>query len=80
MTGFIEVKVNGGRYNTLQQAKDAIIGTEGGILLSPVRDIKYKVGSKVVLETGLANVTTAEALIGAYDPQSDRTVVMVEDC
>ena len=54
--GFIEVKVNGGRYNALQQAKDAIIGTKGGILLTPVLDLKYMVGAKIVLETGLANV------------------------
>jgi hypothetical protein len=53
--GFIEVKVNGGRYSLLQQAKDAIIGSVGGTLLRGVE--KYAAGGKVILETGLANVT-----------------------
>jgi hypothetical protein len=52
---FIEVKVNGGRYSPLQQAKDAIIATSGGILITPVR--RYEVGEHIVRETGLANVT-----------------------
>src|SRR5215469_705252 len=33
IVGFIEVKVNGGRYSSLQQDKDAVIWSEGGILL-----------------------------------------------
>jgi hypothetical protein len=53
--GFIEVKVNGGRYSPLQRAKDAIIGTAGGVLLTPIPG--YSVGSTIVRETGLANVT-----------------------
>lgn len=53
--GFIEVKVNGGRYLPLQQAKDAVIGTEGGTFIKGVD--KYRAGDKEVLETGLANVT-----------------------
>lgn len=53
--GFIEVKVNGGRYSALQQAKDAVIGTEGGTFVNGVD--KYRAGDKEVLETGLANVT-----------------------
>ena len=53
--GFVEVKVNGGRYSPLQQAKDALIGSEGGTLVTPVED--YQPGSTIVLETGLANVT-----------------------
>ena len=59
--GFIEVKVNGGRYSPLQQAKDAIIGDNGGILLTPIRG--YRFGTKIVLETGLANVTIT------YEPE-----------
>lgn len=53
--GFIEVKVNDGRYSLLQQEKDALIGSVGGVLLTPV--FGYDVGTKIVLETGLANVT-----------------------
>jgi len=53
--GFIEVKVNGGRYNSLQRDKDALIGTVGGVLLTPVPG--YRAGSKITLETALANVT-----------------------
>jgi hypothetical protein len=53
--GFIEVKVNGGRYSTLQQDKDALILSEGGTLLRPVG--KYRAGKRVKLGTGLANVT-----------------------
>ena len=53
--GFIEVKVNGGQYSRLQRAKDALIGAVGGVLLTPIPG--YKVGSRIVRETGLANVT-----------------------
>jgi hypothetical protein len=53
--GFIEVKVNGGRYSSLQQAKDALIWSEGGVLLRTVG--KYPAGTRVTLGTGLANVT-----------------------
>ncbi|HEY3797631.1 MAG TPA: hypothetical protein VGL58_04705 [Caulobacteraceae bacterium] len=53
--GFLEVKVNGGRYSSLQQAKDALIGTQGGTLVRGVGP--YEAGSRVVLETGLARVT-----------------------
>ncbi len=52
--GFIEVKVNGGRYSLLQQAKDALIGSVGGTLLKSVWH--YEAGERIVLETGLANV------------------------
>jgi hypothetical protein len=55
IVGFIEVKVNGGRYSTLQQDKDALIWSEGGLLLKPVG--QYKAGRRVKLGTGLANVT-----------------------
>lgn len=51
---FIEVKVNGGRYSSLQQAKDALIGSVGGTLLRQVGD--RHAGSRIVLETGSANV------------------------
>jgi hypothetical protein len=53
--GFIEVKVNGGRYSPLQQAKDALIGSVGGILVSSVG--VRPAGSRIILENGLANVT-----------------------
>jgi hypothetical protein len=53
--GFIEVKVNGGWYSPRQKQKDAIIGSTGGTLLSPVAG--YEVGKEIKLETGLANVT-----------------------
>jgi hypothetical protein len=53
--GFIEVKVNGGRYSDPQKIKDAIIGTVGGTLLSRVAD--YRIGQPIRLETGLAVVT-----------------------
>jgi hypothetical protein len=53
--GFIEVKVNGGRYSKVQQLKDAAIGSAGGTLLKPVAD--YPAGKRVILETGLAVVT-----------------------
>jgi hypothetical protein len=52
--GFIEVKVNGGRYSLIQRAKDALIGSEGGALLRQVG--QRKAGSRIILETGLANV------------------------
>jgi hypothetical protein len=55
IVGFIEVKVNGGRYSTLQQEKDALIWSEGGTLLRSVGE--YKAGKRVKLGTGLANVT-----------------------
>jgi hypothetical protein len=61
IVGFIEVKVNGGRYSTLQQDKDALIWSEGGTLLRPVG--KYKAGARVKLGTGLAVVTIP------YEPQ-----------
>jgi hypothetical protein len=53
--GFIEVKVNGGRYSPLQQAKDALIWKEGGKLLKGVG--RYATGETVFLGTGLANLT-----------------------
>jgi hypothetical protein len=53
--GFIEVKVNGGRYSDLQQLKDSIIGSAGGILFTPIDG--YTTGEKITLETGLATVT-----------------------
>jgi hypothetical protein len=53
--GFIEVKVNSGRCSPLQQAKDALIGTVGGIMIG--RAGRYNAGARVILETGLANVT-----------------------
>lgn len=59
--GFIEVKVNGGRYSTVQQAKDALIRSEGGRLLTPIEG--YKPGQRIFLDTGLANVTIR------YEPQ-----------
>jgi hypothetical protein len=52
--GFIEVKVNGGRYSALQQAKDALIGSVGGTLIRKAGP--WKAGSLIKLETGLANV------------------------
>jgi hypothetical protein len=52
--GFIEVKVNGGRYSLTQKAKDALIGSVGGVLLRDVGD--YTSGQRVIIETGLANV------------------------
>jgi hypothetical protein len=55
--GFIEVKVNGGRYSELQQMKDTAIYMNGGTLLSPVKGDRYIVGKKLFLGTGLANVT-----------------------
>jgi hypothetical protein len=54
--GFIEVKVNGGRYSTLQQDKDALIWSEGGVLLKSVKE-GYEAGDRVKLGTGLATVT-----------------------
>jgi hypothetical protein len=54
--GFIEVKVNGGRYSTLQQDKDALIWSEGGVLLKFVKK-GYEAGTRVKLGTGLAIVT-----------------------
>lgn len=54
--GFIEVKVNGGRYSEMQQMKDTAIYTRGGTLLTPVKG-GYEVGKKIFLGTGLANVT-----------------------
>jgi len=53
--GFIEVKVNGGRYSLLQQAKDAAIYSIGGTLLTPVPG--YTVGQPIKRGTGVANVT-----------------------
>jgi hypothetical protein len=52
--GFVEVKVNGGRYSPLQQAKDELIGSVGGILVRSVGE--RPAGSRIILETGLANV------------------------
>ena len=52
--GFIEVKVNGGRYSLIQEEKDALIGSVGGTLLKPVG--KYEAGERIILETGLANM------------------------
>lgn len=54
--GFIEVKVNGGRYSAMQQMKDTSILTDGGVLLTPVKG-GYVVGRKLFLGTGLANAT-----------------------
>jgi hypothetical protein len=56
IVGFIEVKVNGGRYSTLQQEKDALIWSEGGVLLKSVKR-GYEAGDRVKLGTGLATVT-----------------------
>jgi hypothetical protein len=56
IVGFIEVKVNGGRYSTLQQDKDALIWSEGGVLLKSVKE-GYEAGDRVKLGTGLATVT-----------------------
>jgi hypothetical protein len=53
--GFIEVKVNGGRYSALQQAKDALISTVGGILIRTIGN--YRSGGRIILGTGLENVT-----------------------
>jgi hypothetical protein len=52
--GFIEVKVNGGRYLPLQKIKDGIIGSVGGTLLTPIPG--YTAGKTLTLETGLATV------------------------
>lgn len=48
------MKVNGGRYLPLQKIKDGIIGSTGGILLTPIPG--YTVGKEIRLETGLATV------------------------
>jgi hypothetical protein len=53
--GFIEVKVNGGRYSHLQQAKDALIFKEGGTLLHDIPG--HKAGDRIKLGTGWANIT-----------------------
>lgn len=55
IVGFIEVKVNGGRYSTLQQDKDALIWSKGGTLINSVGP--YRAGTRVKLGTGLATVT-----------------------
>lgn len=55
IVGFIEVKVNGGRYSKLQRDKDALIWSEGGTLLKSVG--KYRAGTRLKLGTGLAVVT-----------------------
>jgi RHS repeat-associated protein len=53
--GFIEVKVNGSRYEgTTQEAKDFIILNHGGILLSPLPG--YSPKSTINFGTGLARV------------------------
>ena len=56
VVGFVEVKVNGGRYSALQQEKDALIWSEGGILLKSFKE-GYEAGDRVKLGTGLATLT-----------------------